>query len=31
MRVDADGVRTKRQLQGWVTQGVGYGRSLPPK
>jgi TfoX/Sxy family transcriptional regulator of competence genes len=31
LRVDADGVRTKRQLQGWVTQGVGYARGLPPK
>jgi TfoX/Sxy family transcriptional regulator of competence genes len=31
LRVDADGVRTKRQLQGWVTRGTGYARSLPPK
>ena len=31
LRVDADGVQTKRQLQGWVTRGVGYARSLPPK
>jgi TfoX/Sxy family transcriptional regulator of competence genes len=31
LRVDADGVRTKRQLQGWVTRGVGYARGLPPK
>ena len=29
--VDTDGVQTKRQLQGWVTRGVGYARSLPPK
>jgi TfoX/Sxy family transcriptional regulator of competence genes len=31
LRVDADGVRTKRQLQSWVTRGVGYARDLPPK
>ncbi|OJZ74147.1 RNA methyltransferase [Mycobacterium paraffinicum] len=31
VRVDAAGVRTKRQLQGWVTRGVGYARSLPAK
>jgi TfoX/Sxy family transcriptional regulator of competence genes len=31
LRVDADGVRTKRQLEGWVTRGVGYARGLPPK
>jgi TfoX/Sxy family transcriptional regulator of competence genes len=31
LRVDAKGVQTKRQLQGWVTRGVGYARSLPPK
>jgi hypothetical protein len=31
IRVDADGVRTKRQLQSWVTLGVGYARSLPAK
>jgi hypothetical protein len=24
-------VQTKRQLQGWVTKGVGYARSLPAK
>jgi len=29
LRVDVDGVQTKRQLQGWVTKGVGYARSLP--
>jgi len=29
--VDADGVQAKRQLQSWVTRGVGYARSLPPK
>jgi TfoX/Sxy family transcriptional regulator of competence genes len=31
LRVDAEGVQTKRQLQGWVTHGVGYARGLPPK
>jgi TfoX/Sxy family transcriptional regulator of competence genes len=31
LRVDAGGVRTKRQLEGWVTRGVGYARGLPPK
>jgi TfoX/Sxy family transcriptional regulator of competence genes len=31
LRVDADGVQTKRQLQSWVTLGTGYARGLPPK
>jgi TfoX/Sxy family transcriptional regulator of competence genes len=31
LRVDAAGVRTKRQLTTWVARGVGYARSLPPK
>jgi len=31
LRVDAEGVKTKRQLQSWVTRGVGYARSLPAK
>ena len=31
LRVDAAGVRTKRQLQPWVRRGVGYARSLPAK
>lgn len=31
LRVDTDGVQTKRQLQNWVTRGVGYARDLPPK
>lgn len=31
LRVEAAGVRTKRQLHGWVTRGVGYARTLPPK
>ncbi|TAM67078.1 TfoX/Sxy family protein [Mycobacterium sp.] len=31
LRVEAAGVRTKRQLHGWVTRGVGHARGLPPK
>jgi TfoX/Sxy family transcriptional regulator of competence genes len=31
LRVEAEGVRTKRQLEPWVKRGVGYARSLPPK
>jgi TfoX/Sxy family transcriptional regulator of competence genes len=31
LRLDADGVRTKRQLEPWVRRGVAYARSLPPK
>jgi hypothetical protein len=31
LRVGDDGVRTKRQLQSWVTRGVAYAKGLPPK
>jgi TfoX/Sxy family transcriptional regulator of competence genes len=31
LRVDAEGVRTKRELEPWVKRGVAYARSLPPK
>jgi TfoX/Sxy family transcriptional regulator of competence genes len=31
LRVHADDVKTKRQLEVWVRRGVGYARSLPPK
>jgi TfoX/Sxy family transcriptional regulator of competence genes len=31
LRVDADQVRTKRQLAPWVQRGVAFARSLPPK
>ena len=31
LRVDADAVRTKRQLDPWVRRGVGYASSLPAK
>jgi TfoX/Sxy family transcriptional regulator of competence genes len=31
LRVDADDVRTKRQLAKWVALGTGFAESLPPK
>jgi hypothetical protein len=31
LRVDAEGVHTKRQLERWVQRGVAYARSLPAK
>jgi TfoX/Sxy family transcriptional regulator of competence genes len=31
LRVALDGIKTKRQLQGWVSRGVDYAKSLPPK
>ncbi|CAA9503775.1 MAG: FIG00825063: hypothetical protein [uncultured Solirubrobacteraceae bacterium] len=31
LRVDADAVRTKRQLEPWVKRGAVYARSLPTK
>jgi hypothetical protein len=31
LRIEPEGVRTKRQLERWVTRGVTYARSLPPK
>jgi TfoX/Sxy family transcriptional regulator of competence genes len=31
LRVDAEGLRTKPQLEGWVARGVAYARSLPSK
>jgi TfoX/Sxy family transcriptional regulator of competence genes len=31
LRVDAEGVRTKRQLESWVRRGVVYASSLPSK
>jgi TfoX/Sxy family transcriptional regulator of competence genes len=31
LRVAADGVKTKRQLNGWVARSVDYVRTLPPK
>ena len=31
LRVDAEGVRTKRELARWVKLGAAYARSLPTK
>lgn len=31
LRVDSEGVRTKRGLEPWVRRGVAYARSLPAK
>ena len=31
LRVDGEGLRTKRQLESWVSRGGAYARSLPPK
>jgi hypothetical protein len=31
LRVAVDGVKSKRQLQSWVSRGVEYAKSLPPK
>ncbi len=31
LRVDAEGIKTKAQLQRWVTRGVDYAKSLPKK
>ena len=31
LRVEADAVRTDRQLQSWIDIGVGQARSLDPK
>ena len=31
LRVDAEGLRTKRQLEPWVRRGLAYARSLSSK
>jgi TfoX/Sxy family transcriptional regulator of competence genes len=31
LRIGPEGVKTKRQLERWVTRGVAYARSLPAK
>jgi hypothetical protein len=31
LRVSVEGVKTKRQLQGWVKRGVDYAKSFPAK
>jgi TfoX/Sxy family transcriptional regulator of competence genes len=31
LRVEPDGVQSKRELERWVSRGVAYARSLPSK
>jgi TfoX/Sxy family transcriptional regulator of competence genes len=31
LRVDTEGVKTKRQLQSWVSRGIQYAKALQPK
>jgi TfoX/Sxy family transcriptional regulator of competence genes len=31
LRVEAEGLQTRRQLERWVARGVAYARSLPSK
>jgi hypothetical protein len=31
LRVAPEGLRTRAQLERWVSRGVAYARSLPPK
>jgi TfoX/Sxy family transcriptional regulator of competence genes len=31
LRIDAEGLGSKRQLERWVARGVAYARSLPAK
>jgi TfoX/Sxy family transcriptional regulator of competence genes len=31
LRVADEGLRSKRQLQSWLSRGVDYAKSLPPK
>lgn len=31
LRIAPEGVRTKRDLSGWVNRSVSYARTLPPK
>lgn len=31
LRVDPEGLRTKRQLACWVGRGLAYAKALPPK
>jgi TfoX/Sxy family transcriptional regulator of competence genes len=31
VRVEPDGLKTKRQLKRWVARGVAHARTLPPK
>jgi len=31
LRVDAESVSTRRELEPWVTESVAFARALPPK
>ncbi len=31
LRIDAEGVKTRAQLERWVGRGLAYARTLPPK
>ncbi len=31
VRIDPEGLKTKRQLERWVARGVSHARALPPK
>jgi hypothetical protein len=31
LRVSTEGIKTNRQLRPWVSRGVDYAKSLPPK
>jgi TfoX/Sxy family transcriptional regulator of competence genes len=31
LRIDPEGIKTRAQLERWVSRGVTYARSLPPK
>jgi hypothetical protein len=31
LRIDPNGLATRRQLKSWVSRGISYARSLPPK
>ena len=31
LHVETDGLKTKRQLQSWVSRGVSYAKTLKPK
>jgi hypothetical protein len=31
LRIDPAGLRTRAELKRWVSIGLGYARSLPPK
>ncbi|MGW4099474.1 TfoX/Sxy family protein [Mycobacterium sp. NPDC004974] len=31
LRIAGPGIKTRRQLQSWVTRGIDYAKGLPPK